>query len=173
MLAYFIMPSKQPSMSLLFQQWISLFILCLSFSPCLLVRASDSYSGPYSLAPLWLSLENLTSLRECLQLRHGFYEFSPLSDLINQAVPHTNYTVNGVQLALTAACSRHHYPTAERIFHNFFAHQPNCSSIHLLPAQSVFFLEPEGRQAVTMSKVAFSVTLATTCWSLYLRITRS
>nr|AIP91277.1 GP2b protein [Mikumi yellow baboon virus 1] len=172
MLASSIMHYKLQFMSSLCQQWILLFTLCLSCSPCLLAKASGSSSDPYSLAPLWLSLENLTSLRECLQLKQGFYEFSPINDVINQAIPHTNFTFNGVPLTLSAACHKHHYPLAEFAFHRFFSHQPTCSSIHLLPAQSVYYLEPEGREALTLAKVAFSTILLTTCRSLQLRVSK-
>nr|AIP91290.1 GP2b protein [Mikumi yellow baboon virus 1] len=169
MLASSIMPSKLPFMSSLCQQWILSFILCSSCLPYLLAKESDSSSDPSSLAPLWLSLANLTSLRECLQLKQGFYEFSPIQDVITRSLPHTNYTRNGVQLTLTAACSRHHYPIAEHAFHTFFQHQPSCSSLSILPAQSVFFLEPEGQQALTLAKVAFCIVLTTTFLSVWER----
>nr|AIP91303.1 GP2b protein [Mikumi yellow baboon virus 1] len=172
MLASFIMLFKQQSMSLLCQQWILLFTLCSFCLPFSLARASDSSSDHSFPAPLWLSLANLTSLRECLQQKQGFFEFSPLNDVINQAIPHTNLSLNGVPLTLTASCSRHHYPLAERAFHRFFSHQATCSSISLLPAQSVFFLEPEGKQALTLTKVAFSLIFLTTCRSLQVRLSR-
>nr|AIP91186.1 GP2b protein [Mikumi yellow baboon virus 1] len=170
--ASFTMPCKQQSMSSLSQQWILLYILCSSYLPSLLAKGSASSSAPYSLAPLWLSLENLISLRECLQLKQGFYEFSPYDDVINQAIPHTNYTVNGVPLQLTAACTKHHYPIAEHVFHQYFAHQPNCSSISLVPAYSVFLLESEGRKALVLTQVAFCLILLTSCWSALVALAR-
>nr|AIP91251.1 GP2b protein [Mikumi yellow baboon virus 1] len=168
MLVSLFMPSKLPFMNSLFLQWTLLFTLLSSCLPSWSVRVSASSSDLYSPAPLWLSLANMTSLRECLQQKQGFYEFSQIEDVINRALPHTNYTLNGVPLTLSAACTRHHYPVAEHIFHHYFAHQPTCSSIQFLPAQSVFFLESEGRQALTLTKVAFCLILLTTCWSVYL-----
>ncbi|AIP91225.1 GP2b protein [Mikumi yellow baboon virus 1] len=172
MLVFSIMLCKQLYMSLLCLQWTSSFILCLYFLPFSLAKESGSSSAHSSLAPLWLSLENMTSLRECLQTKQGFYEFSPIDDVINQVIPHTNYTLNGVPLQLSAACTKHHYPVAERVIHEFFTHQPTCSSIHLLPAQSVFFLEPEGRKALTLTQVAFCLILLTSCRSLHLALTK-
>ncbi|AIP91330.1 GP2b protein [Southwest baboon virus 1] len=171
MLVFFITHYRLPSTSLLCLSWISLFTLCSLFSPSLSAKGSGSSSGHSFRAPLWLSLANLTSLRECLQTKQGFYEFGPIDDVINRAIPRVNYTFNGVHLQLTASCHRHHYALAERTLHTFFAHQLTCSSISLIPAQSIFFLDYEGRKALTLTQVAFSLTLATSFRSLYLRVT--
>nr|QAB05852.1 GP2b protein [Southwest baboon virus 1] len=171
MLASSITLYRLPSMNLLYLPWISLFTLCSLFSLSLSAKGSDSSSGHSSRAPLWLSLANLTSLRECLQIKQGFYEFGPIDDVINQAIPRVNYTLNGVRLQLTASCHRHHYALAEHILHTFFAHQLTCSSISFIPAQSIFFLDSEGRKALTLTQVAFSLTLASSFRSLYLRLT--
>ncbi|AMB20715.1 GP2b protein [Kafue kinda chacma baboon virus] len=156
------MPFNKLYTSLLCQSLTLLYTSLLFCSRCSLAKVSDLPSGPFS-GVLDVPLQDLSSLRQCLQLRHGFYEVSPLSDPVHLPQVHTNR--NGVTLTLTSKCATHHYVQLTRQLQSYFSHLPQCHSLQLRPQHLILLSHPQWVRVETLLKVALSLTLLLTVLS--------